>query len=183
MRRSLQEMNVRRGASPSPNISFLRDTKTVGELSELIVAMHLAQAGYLVSKPLGENQRYDLIIDDGNALYKVQVKTGRFRNGAVEWNCCSTHGHRGGPSTKPYFGQIDFFGVYCPQTRTSYLVPIVETSRRLTSLRVYPAKNSQLRKVRWAKKYLIPSEPFEQLVLVGAGDDAVVTGLSSPMPS
>jgi PD-(D/E)XK endonuclease len=44
-------------------VSFLRDTKSIGELSELIVAAALARAGYLVSMPVGENARYDLIVD------------------------------------------------------------------------------------------------------------------------
>jgi len=131
-------------------VSFLRDTKSIGELSEMFVAFHLARAGYVVAKPFGENCRYDLVIDDGNVVSRVQVKTGRLRKGAVEWNCCSTHSHRNGPSAKPYTGQIEFFGVYCPQLETAYLVPIGETARRCTSLRISPTKNSQRRRVRWA---------------------------------
>ena len=64
-------------------VSFLRDTKSIGELSELIVAAELGRAGYHVSLPLGESKRYDLIVDDGESLFRVQVKTGRLRNGAI----------------------------------------------------------------------------------------------------
>jgi len=42
-----------------------RNTKKIGDLSELEVAIALARAGYIVSKPLGDSHRYDLIIDDG----------------------------------------------------------------------------------------------------------------------
>jgi hypothetical protein len=42
-----------------------RDTKSKGDISELRVAVELTGIGYSVSKPLGENQRYDLIADDG----------------------------------------------------------------------------------------------------------------------
>ena len=45
------------------------------------MAAALIEAGYAVSKPFGENQRYDLVIDDGETLARVQVKTGRLRNG------------------------------------------------------------------------------------------------------
>lgn len=163
-------------------VSFLRDTKSIGELSEMFVALQLARAGYVVAKPFGENTRYDLLIDDGKVLSRVQVKTGRLRKGAVEWNCCSTHEHRGGPSTKPYTGQIEFFGVYCPQLQSAYLVPISQTSRRACSLRVVPTKNRQARRIRWASDFLISSEPIPELVLVGASTGGGVTepGLEAP---
>jgi hypothetical protein len=59
-------------------VSFLRDIKTIGELSEIIVAAELAKAGYGVAFPMGENRRYDLIIEKDGVLSRVQVKTGRF---------------------------------------------------------------------------------------------------------
>ena len=84
-------------------VSFLRDTKSVGDLSEMLLAGKLALAGYGVAFPLGENQRYDLIIEKNEVLSRVQVKTGRLRNGVVRFNCYSSHAHRNGPSTRPYY--------------------------------------------------------------------------------
>lgn len=164
-------------------VSFLRDTKSIGELSEMFVALQLARAGYSVAKPFGENTRYDLLIDDGRAISRVQVKTGRLRHGAVEWNCCSTHGHRRGPSFRSYVGQVDFFGIYCPQLQSAYLVPIDKTSRRSSSLRVVPTKNRQTRRVRWASDFLIASEPIPELILVGASARNGVTKPGPPAPS
>ncbi|MGA8474378.1 MAG: group I intron-associated PD-(D/E)XK endonuclease [Candidatus Cybelea sp.] len=66
-------------------LSFLRDTKSIGELSEIIVRGALAGAGYRVAVPLGENHRYDLIVDKGGTLARVQVKTGRVRKRAVHF--------------------------------------------------------------------------------------------------
>jgi PD-(D/E)XK nuclease superfamily protein len=161
-------------------ISFLRDTKSIGDLSEMFVALQLARAGYLVAKPFGENTRYDLLIDDGKILSRVQVKTGRLRKGAIQWNCCSTHGHRTGPNFKSYIGQIDFFGIYCPQLQSAYLVPISQApSRRTSSLRVVPTRNRQTRRVRWASDFLIGSEQIPDLVLVGA---RAIDGVSVPSP-
>jgi len=164
-------------------VSFLRDTKSIGELSELVVALSLSRAGYLVSKPLGENARYDLVIERGGNLSRVQVKTGRFRYGAVEWNCCSTHAHRNGPNARPYFGEVEYFGVYCPQLESAYLVPIADTARRCTSLRVQTTKNRQSRRIRWASDYLISAEPIPQLILVGSDEVDVVTEPHPPAPS
>jgi hypothetical protein len=60
-------------------LSLLRDTKSIGELSEMIVMGALASAGYRVAIPLGENHRHDLIIEKGGSLSRVQAKTGRVR--------------------------------------------------------------------------------------------------------
>ncbi len=49
----------------------------------------LMRAGYFVSIPFGENHRYDLIAGKDNALYRVQVKTGRLRKGAILFACYS----------------------------------------------------------------------------------------------
>ncbi len=108
-------------------ISFLRDTKSVGELSELIVAVALGRAGYIVAKPLGEKSRYDLIIDKDGTLSRVQVKTGRLRNGAILFHPYSTHTHRKGAACRPYVNEVEFFGVYCPELLSVYLVPIEAT--------------------------------------------------------
>jgi hypothetical protein len=101
-------------------VSFLRDTKSVRDLSEMAVAFALVHAGYVVAKPYGENCRYDFVIDKDGVLSRVQVKTGPLRNGVIEWHCCSTHSQGARLFTKPYTDQIDFFGVYCPQLRTTY---------------------------------------------------------------
>ncbi|HEY4433318.1 MAG TPA: group I intron-associated PD-(D/E)XK endonuclease, partial [Candidatus Cybelea sp.] len=71
-----------------------RNTKAVGDLSEAVVLAELIQAGYKVSLPFGEGQRYDLILDNEGVLSRVQVKTGRLRNGAILFNCYSVHADR-----------------------------------------------------------------------------------------
>ena len=46
--------------------------------------MHaLRLEGYAILVPFGENTRYDLVIDDGRQMRRVQCKTGRLRDGAV----------------------------------------------------------------------------------------------------
>jgi hypothetical protein len=130
-----------------------RNTKAIGDLSELEVAIALARAGYIVSKPLGDSHRYDLIIDDGETLSRVQVKTGRLASGSIRVACCSTHSHRGGPHSRSYRGQIDYIGVFCPQTGDSYLVPETEIAETHMHLRVAPTVNRQDRHIRWASRY------------------------------
>ena len=163
-------------------VSFLRDTKSIGELSELIVAFALSQAGYFVSKPLGENARYDLVIDKDGMLSRVQVKTGRLRNGAILFNTYSSHSHRHGVSCRPYTNEIEFFGVYCPQLRSVYLIPIEDTAKLSGTIRVNETKNRQHSQVRWAQPYLIDIVSIPEVV-VGPATLNGVTDSSPRAPS
>ncbi len=134
-----------------------RDTKSIGDRSELEVAVALARAGYVVSKPLGENQRYDLIIDDGARLSRVQVKTGRVRGSVVIFSCCSTHGHRRTIlQTRPYTGQIEFLAVFCPDNRKVYLLPEAHLGRSKIQLRLAATRNNMTKTIRWASWYELP---------------------------
>jgi hypothetical protein len=129
-----------------------RDTKRTGDISELRVITALTEAGYRVSVPFGENHRYDLIIDDGLRLSRVQVKTGRLRGGAIKFNCYSSHAHRsGGP--RPYFGQIEYLAVYCPQTKKVYMLPEEELTASEAHLRVSPPRNNMAKAIRWAARF------------------------------
>ena len=102
----------------------MRHPKAIGDRSTLAIMTALIDAGFSVFLPFGENTRYDLIIDNGNALARVQCKTGRLRQGAVRFRTSSTYAHHPNPGyvTRDYLGQIDYFAVYCPDTGGIYLV-------------------------------------------------------------
>jgi hypothetical protein len=52
--------------------------------------------------------------------------------------------------------EIDYFGVYCPDTDAVYLVPIKDVGPRTPAyLRVEPAKNNQAKGVRCAADYQV----------------------------
>jgi len=53
-------------------------------------------------------------------------------------------------------GQIDAFGVYCPQNRKAYLIPIEDVPAvTYAHLRLDPPLNGQTTGIRWAHKYEI----------------------------
>ena len=71
---------------------------------------------------------------------------------------CSCYGHHLRPkdARRDYQGQVDYFGVYCPDTITVYLVPIADLSVRVqAALRVEPARNGQKCNIRLASNYEI----------------------------
>jgi hypothetical protein len=121
-----------------------------------MAALH--DAGYAVLMPFGENTRYDLVVDDGCDLKRIQCKTGRLYEGAVVFNTCSYYAHHHNPrvTSRDYIGQIDAFAVYCRSTCGVYLVPIDDVpNRRTGALRVNPPRNNQRRRVRLAADYEI----------------------------
>jgi len=99
------------------NTGVKRNTKRAGDVAELRVMCDLVRSGYGVAIPFGEDNRYDLIVEKDGVLSRVQVKSGRLRNGAIVFNCYSSHTHRGGASCRRYEGEVEYFAVYCPMSR------------------------------------------------------------------
>jgi hypothetical protein len=110
--------------------------KAIGDRSTLAVMLALYDAGYEVLLPFGENTRYDLVIDDGVRLDRVQCKTGRLRKGAVRFRTTSSYAHHPNPKirSRNYLGEADYFAVYCPETGGVYLIPVADLPpQRITS--------------------------------------------------
>jgi PD-(D/E)XK endonuclease len=137
--------------------------KDIGDRSVLAAILALRLAGYAVLVPFGENTRYDAVIDDGDRLARVQVKTGRLRGGAIRFAACSAYGHHRNPqaSRRSYRGQVDYFVVYCPDTGGVYLIPIGAVPVNVQgALRVQAPRNNQRKRIRLASDYEIASIPL-----------------------
>lgn len=130
----------------------MMDTKTKGDITELKIATKLVELGEQILFPYGDNNRYDIVVDKGDKFVKIQCKTGRLKNGVVIFNTCSHH-CRKNYIMKNYRGEIDLFGIYCPQNKKCYLVPVEDVGVSNARLRVYPPKNNQHKKIIFAKKY------------------------------
>ncbi len=60
---------------PSQQKNIFMKNKDKGELVEQIVITEFMKLGIPVSKPIGDNQPYDIIIDLNGKLLKIQVRT------------------------------------------------------------------------------------------------------------
>lgn len=139
-------------------MDFVDHPKDIGDKTTLAIMLALREMGLAVLVPFGENTRYDLAIDDGTHLRKVQCKTGRLRRGAILWNMCSHYGHHSNPRVvrRDYQGEVDYFAVYCPETSGIYLIPMTDLQvRRQGALRVDPPRNGQRKFIRYADQYEI----------------------------
>jgi hypothetical protein len=134
----------------------VRHPKDVGDWTTLMVMAVMQEQGIDVYLPFGENTRCDLITYDGRELLRIQCKTGRLRNGCVDFNPCGTYAHHRNPKTvrRNYVSEVDAFAVFCPETSAVYLVPIADIGAQThVSLRIAPVQNGQRKHVRWAVGY------------------------------
>ena len=133
-------------------VGGVRSTSRLGNIARGAVAAALLKAGNCILLPMNDDQRYDLVIDEGSEFLRVQCKYGRLRNDVVTFQTCSNNVSSG---RRDYRDAIEYFGVYCAELGTSYLVPVDHVPLRLGSLRVGSCRNNQSQNIRWARDYLI----------------------------
>ena len=88
----------------------------VGLRTEGAILSELHKRGYHILLPFGQNQRYDLVLDIDGSFLRVQCKTGRLRNGCVEFSARSVRANTKRIVIRDYKGEIDLFMVHCPET-------------------------------------------------------------------
>ena len=87
--------------------------------------MHKAASlGFTVTKPYGESEAYDFIVDSGKRLWRVQVKSGssRKRDG---YRVAVRHCWRGKRAKRSYTAdQIDILAAYVAPCDAWYIIPV-----------------------------------------------------------
>ena len=91
----------------------MENTQIKGALTEQKCFLKCIESGYIVSKPLFDNARYDFILDTGKNLLRIQVKTSHWKDkehNAFIFNCYSQHALGTGNKVMKYTKEeIDFF--------------------------------------------------------------------------
>lgn len=125
----------------------------IGEITEQQVVLEFLKLGILVSKPLVQSSRYDFVADINNNLYKIQVKTGTFKeNSYLEFATSTSHTNTQGTLNISYSANdVDFFAtMYEDQC---YLIPYELCGKRTQRIRFVPTKNNQTTGVLFAKDF------------------------------
>jgi PD-(D/E)XK endonuclease len=116
----------RQEAPVAPLVRGKLSPKARGDLGELAFELKAASLGFGVSKPHGDDERYDFIVDSGNRLWKVQVKSScrPYRTGYA------AHGDRGlGKRYKA--SEIDLLVAYILPRDIWYVIPVKQLTTRL----------------------------------------------------
>ena len=126
-------------------------TFELGNHSESVILSAYLKQGFTVSIPFGSGASYDLIVDTGSNIFKIQVKTAWISKGVLKYK--SLRRQPGSETRIPYKeNEIDFLAIYCPTNNLLYGVPITNHPTG-GWLRLDPVKNGQLKNVRWAFDY------------------------------
>jgi hypothetical protein len=129
-------------------------SKSVGELSEQFIIANLLKLGLVVSKLIGDNQPYDLIIDFNRRLFKVQIKTGTLENGVVKFKAVRSRINTNQHFLNHYTAEeVDLFMIYCIELDKCYFVPFEICPAFNVFLRIDDTKNSQAKNIRFAKEF------------------------------
>lgn len=99
--------------------------------------------------------RYDLVLDAGSRLLRVQCKWASRVGNVLSARCVTSRHTPAGYVRNTYSAaEIDAIAVYAPDTDGCYLIPVDEVEGRNTiSLRLEPTGNNQATGVRWARDY------------------------------
>lgn len=133
------------------------NTKELGNLTELQCITKLYELGCAVSIPYGNSEKYDVIIEWDNKLYKVQIKHANVHLDdlqEVDYISlkCTWEGHNRSGYTKNLYtaNDIDFFATF--YENECYLIPQSECSTQKL-LRIKIPKNNQVKGVSFLMNY------------------------------
>jgi hypothetical protein len=137
-----KQTSSRRPASeeiPAPK----RDTKRRGEIGEAAFLAKAASMGWGVAKPWGDSDRYDLIVDVGGRLLKVQVKSAhRVSASAGGGYHFRAHPHQRTPYRDD---EIDLLVAYIVPEDIWYVFP-PSAFQTMKSMRLFPHKGKKTSK-------------------------------------
>ena len=119
---------------PEINAVGLTTRKALGEAAEAAFLAKVTKLGFGVAKTWGDSERYDFILDSGQRLWRVQVKSCRhFRS----YYKVATRG-----ATAAYTAQeIDFIAVFIVPENLWYVIPISLAASRY---QIYVSPNRTL---------------------------------------
>jgi prevent-host-death family protein len=133
------------------------DSNAKGNIAEAAITLEAIKLGIEVLKPVAEHVRYDLGLDFGSGLLRVQCKWGSLDR-KLRVICVRVGGSRHTPRgyvTSTYSAdEIDAIGVYCDEIEAAFLIPVdVVAGKRQLHLRLDPPRNGQRACINLAEHY------------------------------
>ena len=105
----------------------MNETKIKGLTTELACQLYFTQLGYNVSVPLGEDCRYDMIVDFGNKLKRIQVKychENKNKTG-IQFSTVSTRSNSNEVIQRKYTNdEVDYYATF--YNGKCYLIKVIE---------------------------------------------------------
>src|SRR5262249_40631174 len=130
-------------------------TNQKGTVAETAVIHAAVKLGLGVWIPISGHERYDLILDAGPNLVRVQCKTAVLFGDVLLIRMYSTRRCAAGLLKRVYStADADAFAPYSPELNRCYFLEMAEfAGQSQVSLRLEPTRNNQLAGVRWARDF------------------------------
>ena len=128
------------------------NTQYIGCLTEQKCFLKCLEEGFMVSKPLFDNARYDFILDTGTKLLRIQVKASTWNEDKSAFTCNGYSQHSTGEGNKrmKYTNkEIDYF--MTEKDDIFYLYPAEDEGFVQKTLRLVSKQNQS--SIKWAKDY------------------------------
>jgi hypothetical protein len=125
--------------------------KRIGDISENYVRARFLEKNWVVYQSVGDNFRADIIIDRGNGLEKVQIKTAqKLSETRISFPTSSSYAHRN-RGRRNYRGECDLFAVYSPYTKKVYLLNVDDVGPAKATLNLGEVQNKK--NIRYASNF------------------------------
>jgi prevent-host-death family protein len=130
------------------------DSNRIGAIAETAIAAELVQLGYHVLWPLVE-ERYDLAVDLGGRLVRIQCKTAPMRGDVIVVRARTSRRAPEGFRHSTYTAdEVDVIAVYAPALKRCFAMPIKKFGESGTLyLRRTPPRNGQRAGLHFADDY------------------------------
>ena len=135
----------------------MRNTKDKGDETEARIIHELIAHGYSVSIPFGDNDKYDIVVDDDGELYRVQCKTAwTNKDDTMRFNTHSQTTKEGKYHENVYHGEVDSFLVRYPKNERMHWIDIDEATEQKMELRF--DSDIDHPSINWATEYEFDGE-------------------------
>jgi PD-(D/E)XK endonuclease len=126
-----------------------------GAIAEAAISLEASKLAFVVLRPQSEGRRYDIVIDVGPRLLRVQCKWGRLHGNVIVVETSTRRLTPHGYVHTTYGRQeVDGVAAYCQELERCFWLPIeLVAGRRGFSLRLVPTANNQALAINWASDY------------------------------
>ena len=126
-----------------------------GAVAEAEIAAAAVRLGFVVLRPTSEGRRYDLIVDTGPELLRVQCKWAQLLGDVLSIRIrTSRYTPNGYVRTTYDASEIDAVAAYSPDLDECYFIPIAKVAGQTQLyLRLRPTRNNQAASISWAEHY------------------------------
>jgi hypothetical protein len=153
--RSAQDVQSSHGpAEAVASFDNMLSTNQKGAIAEGAITCAAIRLGLGVFRAVSD-ERYDLVLDIGSRLLRVQCKTAALNEDVVIIRCYSCRRTAQGLLKRVYTSaEVDAIAAYCDELDRCFLIPIDRVDGRShIQLRLRPARNNQHHGINWPDEF------------------------------